>query len=878
MYDRNGGTSSSISEAAREERRPGAGACSLCGLPADSSPFEYAAGGAVHRFCCPGCLNVFQILYNSPDGPPENYRETELYKACLASGLIARGAAPPPRDGTARRPDPARTLAAEEYEGLSKDLTVRIGGMWCTACSWLIEETLRKTAGVLDVRVAFLNDLALVRYLPHRVSPARILERISKLGYGASSSHDPLRESQEKRDLFLRLGISFILTMNIMMISFALYFGFIEELGEGAVRLFSYPLWILATPVVFYGGYPILRRAFYGLANRSLPMDVLIAFGSLSAYGYSVFMLAGGSIHLYFDTAAMLVVLVLLGRYIEMQAREKVSRGIDELCRLAGAKVRLPSETGERWIAAEALRPGDEFLTRAGDGIPVDARVVRGSAAVDESAVTGEARPVKKVEGDDVTGGSLLLDGELRLSAVRVGPDAFLNRMIALMREAVAGKNPTEHFADRVTRRLVPSVLLLAAGTALVLLLGGAPGEDAMLRALSVLVITCPCALGIAVPLAKVNAVSIGRANGILFRDPTALEKIGKLDTLVFDKTGTLTEGNFSLRSVVLREDPPTAAAVPLEDTGTPGAGPPESVFPCPERTGRVQKALRRVAAIESRSEHFLAKAIVRKAGELRIPFEEATDFASFDGSGVEGTSPSGRTSVGSRPFMAARGLDLSPELDRSARSREAEGATVVFFGWDRHTRGFFEFGDTIRPGSKAVVAALLSRGIDLWLVSGDSRETTGSVARELGIGRWAGQTLPGEKAAVVRRLQGEGRRVGMVGDGINDAAALAQADVGFAAGSGQNIAREASDVALLTDDPEGMLRAFSLATLTARTVRQNLFFAFFYNALAVPLAVSGLLNPLWAAFAMFAGSLTVTGNTLRISRLFRSRRRNSPC
>ncbi|MDY0041162.1 MAG: heavy metal translocating P-type ATPase, partial [Desulforhabdus sp.] len=556
----------------------------------------------------------------------------------------------------------------------------------------------------------------------------------------------------------------------------------------------------------------------------------------LSAYFYSLVEMIGGGLHLYFDTASMLITLVLLGRYIESRAREKVSGSITELYRLANQKVRLLLEGKERWVASGAVEAGDYFQVQEGERISVDGVIISGQATVDESVLTGESRPVQKSIGDQAMAGALLLKGELQIEATRVGKESSLGQIVTMTQEALAEKTPVEILADRITRRLVPVILLLAIATALVLLSRNAPLEEALLRAVTVLVITCPCALGIATPLAKVASVAVGRANGILIRDTAALEKAKNLDVLAFDKTGTVTEGNFTLREIVTDSSPH-------------------------------QEALRRIASVETEADHFLAKEIVRTAREASLNLEKAHRFESFEGMGVKGILGCGEVVVGNRQLMSSCGLDLSTSVEQHAVNLESQGSTVVLFGWDGMVQGLLGFGDRVKEEAQWVFHQLHGRKIAALLVSGDSIETTRAVAAELGISQAVGEALPKDKAVIISELQGLGHKVGMVGDGMNDAAALAQADIGIAAGGGANVIQEASAITIIGGSPATVLDVLDLSRLTIRIIRQNLFLAFVYNVLGIPLAVLGFLNPLVAVFAMFASSLTVVGNTLRISR-----------
>ena len=572
-----------------------------------------------------------------------------------------------------------------------------------------------------------------------------------------------------------------------MMVSHALYWGFFQELPGSAIWYLSFPQWLLATPVIFYGGYPILKRAYTGLRHLQTSMDTLISIGALSAYGYSVIQMARGSIHLYFDTAAMLVSLVLLGKYIEARARRSVSAGILALYSYASRKVRLSAGNSERWAPAEEARPGDEFHVLNGERCPLDGRVISGSATVDASILTGESRPLKKSAGDEVLGGSMLLDGELTLAAVRTAGESALGKTITFMQEALAKKIPAEVTADRLMRWLVPAILGLSLLTAGYLVYQGAPFDTAMLRALAILVITCPCTLGIAIPLAKVAFIRRAHEQGIIIQDPAALEQAAAFNTIVFDKTGTITEGVFSLRKTV------TEGLIESE-------------------------ALRLAASVEERSTHFAAREIVRQARSAGLMLAEVSNFEELPGSGVTATVNGREIMVGNRNLLAARGASLSPALLEAANRYEQQGETVIFLGCDQRAQGFFVLGDALKPSARQAVTTLQARGVDLWLVSGDSPDTTRKVAEQAGIKKFQGQALPLRKAEIIKNLQQEGKRVCMVGDGINDAAALARADIGIALLTGTNFALGSAGIHLLTKDPLRVLDVMDLSSLACES------------------------------------------------------------
>jgi heavy metal translocating P-type ATPase len=818
--------------------------CALCGLPVGRSRASQRVNGQDLSFCCPGCLHVFVILFNRPNGIPLNFRETALYRTCVESGIIPRDET----DRVSKEPEISRAgegrSGAPSQEGLAyvEEMAIKVGGMWCPACAWLIEEVFRKTRGILGVKAFFMSDTVQVKYLPQSVSAETLLEKIRALGYRASRFADAEESAAEKRKVLLRLGISSFLTANVMMISFALYMGFFEDLTRQGVGYLSYPLAVLATPVLFYGGYPILKRGVAGIRYCNPSMDTLISVGAMATFLYSIFHLAKGSLNVYFDTASMLITVVLLGRYIEAHAREKVSGGITELYRLANQKVRLRSMEKERWVSPETVTPGNDFSVMSGEMIPIDGQILSGKANVDESILTGESKPARKNRGDHVMGGTRVLEGDLLLRATHVAQESSLGQMIRMMEETLSNKNSFEVLSDRLMRWFVPVILALATGSAFYLSWTGVSFDVALLRAVTVLVITCPCALGIASPLAKVAAVGMGKAKGILVRDPAALELAKDLNVLVLDKTGTMTKGDFSLQALL-------TCSVPEKE------------------------ALRLVAALEVHSDHFIAKEVIRKAQEREITVETSAAFESLEGMGVSGVLEDREIFIGSRELMRVKGMEISSALEQDALVMESKGSTIVFFAWENRVQGLLSFGDSLKEGGREVVQRLRSKGIKTYLVSGDSEQTTKAIARELRVDGFLGKAFPKDKVETIKRLQGEGMKVGMVGDGVNDAAALAQADVGFALGAAASFSREHADVILMSDTPARVLDVIELSSLTMKTVRQNLFFAFFYNALGIPLAMAGLLNPLVAVIAMFASSLSVIGNSWRIMRKSNLRR-----
>ena len=501
-------------------------------------------------------------------------------------------------------------------------------------------------------------------------------------------------------------------------------------------------------------------------------MDTLIALGALSAYSYSVTQVARGGGHLYFDTASMLITLVLLGRYIEIRARERVSAGIGGLRRTTCGKVRIDEDGREVWASADTMRTGDLFRALEGDAIPLDSRVIEGTGLIDRSFLTGESRPRLVGPGDPVAGGSIVREGQLLLATERIASESLAGQIVATVEDAMGRKNNYELLAERVSRLFVPAVLCLAAATGLVTWLRHVPADEVLMRSLAVLVVSCPCTLGLAIPLAKVAVIDLARRQGILVRDPGALERLKDVDTIVFDKTGTLTEGNFSLQKVVSEE---------LDEPGL----------------------FSRLAAIEAQAQHFLAREIVREARKRAVAIDKAEAFESFTGLGVKGRVQGTEVYIGSLPFMEKSRQDVARPFRDEAEVLGEEGKTIVFFGWAGRVRGFLAFGDPIRPGARELVDALQSRRIDPWLVSGDSDATTRAVARSLASATYRPGSLTGRQGRVIKAFRAQGRSVAMIGDGFNDAGALAESDVGVAFGAGVSLVREASDLTFLSPEPE---------------------------------------------------------------------------
>ncbi len=773
--------------------------CALCTQPCPADD----------TFCCMGCRNVYTILQESGaivEGADP--RDSELFRRSLALGLVSNAPRPPAPGAI-----PASALVEEKL--------FHVSGMWCGACGWLIEHVLAKEPAVRQAEVFFTSDLLRIRYCPQYLPVSRLEENLGRLGYQIRlHSGEAADQSADRRRELLRLGIAAFLWLNVMTLNLSVY------LGGGLQHFLPFLVMALATPVVFFSGQTILRLAWSGLRQGIARMETLLSIGILAAYGYSAAETFLGGNHLYFDIACAIVTLVLLGRYLERNAKEATSRAITGLYSMLPVKARVLENGRERFLAIDALAPGDTFLVRTGERIPADGIVVAGESDVDESILTGESRPVSRRAGDNVTGGSLNTSGVLEVRVTAVGDNSVLAQILRSVEAALSRRSDIERVADKVSRIFVPGVIALAALTALLLILTGVHPAEALMRAITVLVIACPCALGIATPMAITAAIGAASRRGILISNPRALETVQRVDTVLLDKTGTVTEGRFTL----LEYDP---AHLPL------------------------------LASLEIFSEHPLAKAVVDLAGDM----SPATNVEIRKGRGILGNSAGMEIFCGNRALLAELGVAPDPQLDARARAAEARGSTVAFYGWDRRLAGILVFGDRIRHDASALVADLRQRGIAVIVVSGDAAGTVRHVSETIGADEWFAEVLPEAKQSVVEKLQARGKRVVMLGDGVNDGPALAQADLGIAMGSGAGLAMKASSVVLMTGQLDRVTEVFDLARRTLRIIRQNLFWAFFYNIAGVSLAVMGRLNPIVAAGAMVSSSLIVAWNSSRLRR-----------
>jgi len=764
-------------------------------------------------------------------GDPVRFKETELFKKCRNMGIIPLSSPAKPFEPAAdSRPDHQRSAL---------NLNLVVTDMWCPACAWVLEEVLKKRPGITNVSCNFSTDRLRCEYDPVQSSPDQIISSINSLGYRAFTPGEEL-ESGEKRKEFIRFAISAFLTVNVMMLSFALYSGFFTQLSPDAVYKISLPIFVMTSIVIFYGGLTIYYRAWAGFTSAAFGMETLITTGAFSAYLYSTFNLFSGSIHLYYDTAAMLITLTLLGKTIERKAKASVQEDLGNFFSLKPTKVKRCGEEfpNGRYVSAEILRQGDLFMIEESEIIPADGLVLEGSGSIDESSLTGEARPVNKTIGERVRSGTRILSGTFKVRAEGVGEASTLGQMIKIMENALEEKTPLEEKTDRILRWFVPFILTLSFATGLACFFLDFSIETALIRSVTVMVIACPCALGIAIPIARVAGISLAGKKGILVRDFSAFEQAVKTDAVVFDKTGTLTRGNWKLLEILV------------------------------EKSFNKEQILQLAVALEQNSDHFIANQIVKHSPK-NVSRPALLNQVRCYQNGVSGIIGEDEVKIGSKDFIAA-GLEEHP-LISEAGHKDVAFQSMVYMSYGDRLCARFIFGDVLKEGALKTVEKLRDMGYSIALVSGDGDKTTQSVGNLLSIQNAFGGKLPQDKALFVSELQRNGKKVAMVGDGVNDAPALIQADLAIAVHSGSHLGKEAADITLMQGNPEQILVYLDLAKQVNNKIQQNLIFSLLYNTLSIPIAMSGLLTPLVAVCAMLLSSLSVTGNTLLLIRKYAS-------
>ncbi|MGB4352587.1 MAG: heavy metal translocating P-type ATPase [Tissierellaceae bacterium] len=743
-------------------------------------------------------------------------------------------------DESIKGEDLIQVIEKTGYEVPSIKKTLLIEGMTCAACSTRVEKVLNRLDGVSKASVNLSTNKALVEFPSGAVDVETLIRAVEKAGYKAELEveRDVDREKELREKEIKSLKTSFIVSAILSIPLFSAMFFHMAGtdntlssiLNNGWFQL------VLATPVQFIIGYRFYRGAYNSLRGGGANMDVLIAMGTSAAYFYSLYNLLNGIHEYYFESSAVIITLILLGKTFEAVAKGKTSEAIKKLMGLQPKTARVVRDGQEMDIAIEKLEIGDIIVVRPGERVPVDGVIVEGHSSIDESMLTGESIPVDKTVGDQVVGATINKFGSFKFEAKKIGKDTVLAQIIKLVEEAQGSKAPVQRLADKISGIFVPVVVGIALVTVLGFSLIGNNFNTGLINAVAVLVIACPCALGLATPTAIMVGTGKAAENGILIKSGEHLERAHQMDTIIFDKTGTITKGEPEVTDIL--------AFNGIEE----------------------DEILRIAASVEKVSEHPLGQAIVKYAEDKDITLVDTDSFMSLSGKGLRAGFEGKDIYIGNRRLMKENNIDLTGFENEMLRLEE-EGKTAMLLSIDGVISGIIAVADKIKETSLEAIKELKAMDLDVYMITGDNERTAKAIAREVGIDNILADVLPENKAEVVEDLKSQGRHVGMVGDGINDAPALAAADVGFAIGTGTDVAMEAADITLMRGDLNGVVTAIRLSHRTMKTIKQNLFWAFFYNSVGIPFSALGFLNPMVAGAAMAFSSVSVVTNSLRLRR-----------
>ncbi len=727
-------------------------------------------------------------------------------------------------------------------EKSNKSLELDIIGMSCANCALKIEKKLNSTLGIDSAMVNLSNEEAKIEYDPKKIKILEIINSIEKLGYKAIEKKliDTEKELRNKEIKKLK----FILIFSVIL-SFPLFLGMIAGLFKIQSLSFLHNLYfqlVLATPIQFIIGFRFYKNAFLGLKAKFAGMDLLVVIGTTTAYFYSIYKgffmsdMMNKEMGLYFETSAIIITLILFGKFLEALTKGKTSEAIKKLINLQSKKALIIRNKQEITIPIEEVEKGDIIIVKPGEKVPVDGIIIDGYSSIDESMITGESLPVEKKKNDTIIGGTINKFGTFKFRATKIGKETFLSQIIKTVEEAQYSKAPIQKLVDKVSNYFIPTVLLIAFATFLVYLLGFHDLTRAIMSAVSVLVIACPCALGLATPTAIMVGTGKGAENGILIKNGEKLEIIHKINTIVFDKTGTITTGKLKIADII--------------------------------ETGNIKKdqILRLAGIAEKNSEHPIGKVIYEEAIKKFKKISNPDSFETIPGKGVKIRLKKDFILIGTKKLLEENSISIN-KIQNTLSSLEQEGKTIIILSINKKIFGLIAVSDTIKENAAKVIKKFKDKKIKTYMLTGDNKVTADTISKQVGIDNVLSNVLPDQKASEIKKLKEQGNIVAMVGDGINDAPALATADVGIALGTGTDIAIESGDIILIKGDLKGIQNAISLSKLTLRKIKQNLFWAFIYNTICIPIAVLGLLNPIFAGLAMAFSSVSVVSNSLLINR-----------
>ncbi len=822
--------------------------CFHCGLPVPpDEPVTAVIHDQPQPFCCIGCKSVCEAIYAA--GLDGFYRRTP-------EGLLLGPPPEIPKELALYDMDEVQEEFVHDL-GEQREINLLVEGIHCAACVWLIENTLRGLPGVLEGRVNLTGKRLRLRWDNTRIRLSEILQALGRIGYAAAPFDPEAAEGalqRQNRDLLYRMGWAGFAMMNLLWISIALYTG--ADQGEYRT-LFHWVGFALATPTLIYSGQPFFRGAWSGLRHLHLGMDLPIAIGATITYLYSLYVTLTGSVvgEVYYDTVVNFLFVILVGRYLESISKRQAVASTQRLLDLQPRVATVVRDGEEKPAPIRSVRPGDTILIRPGERVPADGVVLDGVSAVDEAMLSGESAPVDKAPGEAVCAGTINGPGALYVRVEGLLKDTALGRIIRLVEEAQASKAPIQCMADRIVPWFVLATLGLS--TAAFLFWVGDDFEKALMAATAVLIITCPCAFGLATPMSIAVASGSGARHGVLVKNGEVLETLSGINHFVFDKTGTLTEGRLTVVAIETPEVRWCAA-----DEGLPPS---------------LRPLVSGLSALERRSEHPLAAAVLRladAAGVGKGHRRRLDGFVYEPGFGVAARLDGESWAAGSKAWLVRQGVRLEPALESAAARIEADGSSVLHCAAGGREIAVLAVEDRIRSDAPELIAGLKAQGIRVTLLSGDRWAAARAIAARLGGMEVIAEVLPEQKDALIRDLQAGGGRVAMVGDGINDAPALVRADVGVALGSGTDVSIASADIVLMSGELEKVGMAARLSRRTLRTIRQNIAISITYNVIMVPLAMAALITPLVAAVSMPISSLLVIGNAARIRTLFRGQRR----